>query len=164
MKVITTDNAAATQTEHPWRSALRTVLQVALLAYPVFLTLPEILTIIDDSLGEYLPDEARTKLLLVATVITAGAGAIARIMVIPAIEKALRTIGAGAAPTELTFGNWAGADSDLVIPIEEPAADDVDDGDDAEPEGTADDEHDLAALAAIEVDNTPPPEDYRPRH
>lgn len=189
MKAITTDNAAATQTEHPWRSALRTVLQVALFAYPVFLALPEILKVIDEDLGEFLPETARAQLLLVATVIAAGAGAIARIMAIPAVEKALRKIGAGAAPTELTFGDWTGADSDEIIPIDEPGADEVEDGDDAEPEGLADeeepalhiepdedeggdaepegpadDEEEFDALAAAEVDATPPPEDYRPRH
>ncbi|MDN5585949.1 MAG: hypothetical protein L0G69_05220 [Brevibacterium sp.] len=186
MKVITTDNASATQTEHPWRSALRTVLQVALFAYPVFLALPEILKVIDEDLGEFLPDEARAKLLLVATVIAAGAGALARIMAIPAVEKALRKIGAGAAPTELTFGDWTGADSDEVIPVEDNSQEEVADGDDAEPGGLADeedpepiivseanddadpegpaDDETLEALAAEEVDDTPPLEGYRPRH
>lgn len=188
MKVITTDNASATQTEHPWRSALRTVLQVALFAYPVFLALPEILNIINEDLGEFLPDETRANLLLIATVVAAGAGAIARIMAIPAVEKALRKIGAGAAPTELTFGNWNGADSNEVVPIDnDPNEDEATDGDDAEPEGPADDEElepdtdpedeesdaepegptdeeNLDALAAAEVDDTPPPEGYRPRH
>lgn len=184
MKVITTDNASATQTEHPWRSALRTVLQVALFAYPVFLALPEILKIIDEDLGDFLPDEARAQLLLIATVIAAGAGAIARIMAIPAVEKALRKIGAGAAPTELTYGDWTGADADEVMPVDEQ--EEVADGDDAEPEGLADeedpepiivseanddaepegpaDDETLDALAAAEVDDTPPPDDYTPRH
>lgn len=186
MKVITTDNASATQTEHPWRSALRTVLQVALFAYPVFLALPEILKIIDEDLGDFLPDEARAQLLLIATVIAAGAGAIARIMAIPAVEKALRKIGAGAAPTQSTLEGWTDAGTDEVIPIDDSTQEEVADGDDAEPEGLADDEtpepvttseahddaepegpadnEDLEALAAAEVDDTPPPEGYRPRH
>lgn len=81
-------------------------------------------------------------------------------------------------------GDWTGADSDEVIPIEDDNSDILDDAEpegeadneepmtdegsaepdaDADSEGPADDE-DLEALAATEVDDTPPPANYQPRH
>lgn len=82
-------------------------------------------------------------------------------------------------------GDWSGADSDEVIPVLDD--DESEDGFDAEPEGEADDEvpavvgtldededdadpegpadnEALDELAAAEVDDTPPPDDYTPRH
>lgn len=186
MKVITTDNASATQTEHPWRATVRTLIQTALGAG---LTIVGILIFVPGALDEFAAALGDLGIVIPAAVI-ALPPVIARIMAIPGIEKALRTIGAGAAPTELTFGDWTGADADEVVPVDdEPTEDDVADGEDAEPEGLADDEEsqepafaeviygeedaepegpvddeDPEALAAAEVDDTPPPEGYQPRH
>lgn len=65
----------------------------------MFLALPEILNVIDEDLGTFLPDEARAKLLIVATLVVAGTGAIAPMMAIPAVDKALRKIGADGSPS-----------------------------------------------------------------
>lgn len=179
MKVITTDNASATQTEHPWRATVRTLIQTALGAG---LTIVGILVFVPGALDEFAAALGDLGIAVPAALI-ALPPVIARIMAIPGIEKALRTIGAGAAPTELTFGDWTGADADEVIPVDEP---DVEDGDDAEPEGLADEEtpepftvpedegdaepegpadgESFEELAAAEVDDTPPPEGYQPRH
>lgn len=108
MKIVTVENASATQTEHPVRSTVRTFLQASLLAFPILLALPEILAIVDDELGAYLSDDIRGWLALVAGVIAAGAAALARVMAVPAIEKALRGIGLGAAPADPPFGHWDG--------------------------------------------------------
>lgn len=129
VKIVRAD-AAASQTEHPGRATLRTLIQSAILAFPILLALPEILTIIDEELGAYLPDAARGWLALIAALITAGAAALARIMAIPAVEAALRRLGLGAAPTD-------------------------------DPERLRARLHELAAS---EVDETPPPDDYGPRH
>lgn len=182
MKVITTDNASATQTEHPWRATVRTLIQTALGAG---LTIVGILIFVPGALDEFAAALGDLGVVVPAALI-ALPPVIARIMAIPGIEKALRTIGAGAAPTELTFGDWTGADADEVIPLDEPDVDDVADGDDAEPEGIADEEtsetftfpedegdaepegaadgESFKELAAAEVDDTPPPEGYQPRH
>ena len=183
MKVITTDNASATQTEHPWRATVRTLIQTALGAG---LTIVGILIFVPGALDEFAAALGDLGIVIPAALI-ALPPVIARIMAIPGIEKALRSIGAGAAPAELTFGDWTGADADEVIPVDESDVDDVEDGDDAEPEGNADgeipvielpasvdegdaepegaaDSESFEELAAAEVDDTPPPEDYRPRH
>lgn len=55
-------------------------------------------------------------------------------------------------------GDWAGADSDEVIPVDEDDEEFEDDNVDDLPAVTDED------LAAAEVDDTPPPEGYQPRH
>lgn len=163
MKIITTENASATQTEHPTRATLRTFLQAAVLAFPILLALPEILTIIDDELGTYISDDARGWLALIAGIIAAGAAALARIMAVPAIERALRGIGLGAAPSEPNFGHWDGepddADTDDLATDEYDPADAADQNTAGLTDVTEDDE-----LATTEVDLTPPPPGYEPRH
>lgn len=189
MKIITTENASATQTEHPTRSTLRTFLQSAVFAFPLLLALPEVLSIVDEELGAYLSEDARGWLALAAGVIAAGAAALARVMAVPAIERALRGIGLGAAPAEPDFGHWDGAADeadvdDLDDPDPEPAAEpevsdyEVDEsdgdpaGDDEEPDVEPEegevvydlDESSLEQAAADEVDLTPPPNGWEPKH
>lgn len=168
MKIITTDNASATQTEHPGRSTLRTFIQSALLAFPLLLALPEVLAIVDTELGAYLGEDARAWLALVAGIIAAGAAALARIMALPAIERALRGIGLGAAPAEPDFGHWDGESEEADIDDFDDVGQagdgtiDLDESDDTGETPLTD--VDLDALAANEEDLTPAPDDYEPRH
>lgn len=184
MRIITTENASASQTEHPWRAAIRTFIQAAIVAFPALLALPEIVKVVDEEFGEMLSSELRADLLILAGVVSAGSAALARIMAIPGVEKALRGIGLGAAPSEPNFGHWDGEpDAAEVYDLDgpDPHPLDTDDGD-ADPEGDADDEEpaldvpddderdadpegpDDEAAAAVEVDLTPPPDGYEPRH
>ncbi|VEW13581.1 Uncharacterised protein [Brevibacterium casei] len=55
----------------------------------------------------------------------------------------------GAAPADQIPGNWSGADSDEVEPLEDDGNEDLDESDDP---------------GVTEVDATPPPEGYEPRH
>lgn len=193
MKTITTDNAAATQTEHPSRATVRTFIQAwipGLIA--ALIIIPEIADIVLAEFGKAgvePPEQLRLILVALATGAALVSAIIARIMAIPGVEKSLRKIGAGAAPNELDFGDWSGAGSDVVISVDaQLEEDDIEDGDDSEPEGLADDEElgaiepgeddegdaepqgiaddeeNLEALAGAEADLIPPPEDYEPRH
>ena len=143
MRIITTENASATQTEHPWRAALRTFVQAAIVAFPALLSLPEIVKVVDEEFGEMLSSELRADLLIIAAVVSAGSAALARIMAIPGVERALRGIGLGAAPTDPDFGTWDGGSDEAEV----------------------DDLSDETELQAVEeVDLTPPPAGYEPRH
>lgn len=55
----------------------------------------------------------------------------------------------GSAPADQIPGNWSGADSDEVEPLEDDGNEDLDESDDP---------------GVTEVDATPPPEGYEPRH
>lgn len=184
MKIITTENASASQTEHPWRATLRTFIQSVLGALvalgAIFLLVPDAM----DELAEALEGVG----IVVPAVLIALPPVIARIMAIPGVEKALRGISLGAAPTEREhFGHGSeevvdhAAFDDLSSPDPFPLDDDEGDADpegppDGEteeaPEVLEDDEGDadpeglsvLEAAAAAEVDTTPVPEDYEPRH
>ena len=103
-KVVTVPDAAASQTEHPWRATVRTFLQAAVLAFPLMLALPEVLAVVDQELGAFLPENVRGWLAGAAAVISAGAAAVARVMAIPTVEALLRQVGLGAAPSEVGAG------------------------------------------------------------
>lgn len=76
----------ATQSLHPARAVIRTMVAVGI---PAFLGLaalvPEIVQTILDGVGKALPDGFRLGLLAVAAVITGVAGVITRIMAIPGL-------------------------------------------------------------------------------
>lgn len=81
-----------TQAQHPWRTVIRTIVQVGIPAFLAFaLLLPEIIQAILDQFGEQLPPGLRLWLLGVAALVTAVAAVITRIMALPrAIDFAHR--------------------------------------------------------------------------
>lgn len=182
MRIITTDNASATQTEHPTRATIRTVLQATI-------ALAAAAPLIYQAITDQSPETAAGA----GAVFLGVAAAITRLSAVPIVEKALRQIGLGAAPKELTFGHWDApgsdeADEDDLIPFDpdtDVPEDEQDVQDDDEDQVWPDDpldgrgpeeievEHeviedlddpDMEALAAAEVDLTPPPPGYAPRH
>jgi hypothetical protein len=89
----------ATQVVHPWRATLRTAVQVGIPALLVLVgVVPEVLTIVEGELGGHLPDGVRAWLLGAAAVVTAIAAALARIMALPAVDRALGHLGLKASP------------------------------------------------------------------
>lgn len=184
MKIITTPNAAASQTEHPWRATARTLIQSALGAgvtiLGVLILVPGAMDELAAALGELG--------IVVPAVLIALPPVIARIMAIPGIERALRGIGLGAAPTEayLPEEDVYPADGDMedgwyIEPEDEPEDEEqvIDEaGDPRDPAGDPPpfepedeqevaydlDESSLEQAAAAEVDLTPPPDGYEPRH
>ena len=133
-------NVAASQTEHPWRATARTLIQSILGAGGAVLGILIFVPGAMDELAAALGEVG----IVVPAVLIALPPVIARIMAIPGVESALRGIGLGAAPKVEPV-----PDPD-ESPVEEPA----DDAEDA----------DLEEMAADEVDLTPPPAGYEPRH
>jgi len=91
--------AAATQVEHPWRTALRTAVQVgipALLGLGV--VVPEVISIVLEEFGESMPAAVRIWLLGAGALITSAAAVLTRIMAIPAVDAFLTRWGVGANP------------------------------------------------------------------
>ena len=93
MRIITTENASATQTEHPTRAAVRTFIQTLIPALPLLvLAVPPVVEVILDETtrhGVTLPGWAYSALAGTAVVCALIAAIVARIMAIPAVEKAL---------------------------------------------------------------------------
>jgi hypothetical protein len=80
---------------HTGQRVLRTIVQVGIPAYLAFaLVLPQII----EALGLPVDSQLRLWLVGVATGVTAVAGAIARVMAIPAVNAWLTRVGLGAAP------------------------------------------------------------------
>lgn len=184
MKIITTPNAAASQTEHPWRATARTLIQSALGAA---LTIVGILVLVPGAMEELAAALGELGIVIPAVLI-ALPPVIARIMAIPGIEAALRGIGLGAAPTETYLPDEAvyPADGEMedgwyIEPEDDPEDEQqvIDEaGDTSEPAGdpapfepedeqdvTYDlDESSLEQAARDEVDLTPPREGWKPGH
>lgn len=182
MRIITTENASATQTEHPTRATIRTVIQATI-------ALAASAPLIYQAITDQSPETAAGA----GAVFLAVAAAITRLSAVPIVEKALRHIGLGAAPKEPEFGQWDAPDSDeadeddlapfdpdTAAPEDEQDVQD-DDEDPVWPDDPLDgrgleevevehevvedlDDPDMEAAAAAEVDLTPPPEGYEPRH
>lgn len=152
MQTITTPNASATQTEHPWRATVRTLIQTALAAavtiLGILLFTPGALDELAAALGELG--------VVVPAALLALPPVIARVMAIPGIERALRGIGLGAAPSE-TQRPDAADESDVI----EYEPDEIEGDDDPEVDVELTDDE-IAALH--EPDLTPPPAGYEPRH
>lgn len=148
MRHITTPNAAASQTEHPWRATLRTFIQAFIPAVALFiLAVPPVVDIILDEVGKAgleLPGWAYAALTGLSVGTALIAAIVARIMAVPAVEKALRSIGLGAAPTEPDFGTWDGDEVEADV-------------DDLAQEPT-DEPTDLGVIDTID------PDDYRAEH
>ena len=129
---------AASQTEHPWRATARTLIQSVLAAA---VTIVGILVLTPGAMDELAAALGEAGIVIPAALI-ALPPLIARIMAIPGVESALRGIGLGAAPKVEPVPDES--------PVEEP--------DDAE------EDVDFEELAESEVDATPPPAGYEPRH
>lgn len=87
-------NVAASQTEHPWRATVRTLVQSVLSAA---LTIAGILIFVPGAMDELSAALGEVGI-VVPAVLVALPPVIARIMAIPGVEAALRRIGLGAAP------------------------------------------------------------------
>ena len=87
-------NVAASQTEHPWRATVRTLVQSVLSAA---LTIAGILIFVPGAMDELAAALGEVGIVIPA-VLVALPPVIARIMAIPGVEAALRRIGLGAAP------------------------------------------------------------------
>ena len=88
------ENVAASQTEHPWRATVRTLVQSILSAA---LTIAGILILVPGAMDELAAALGEVGI-VVPAVLIALPPVIARIMAIPGVEAALRQIGLGAAP------------------------------------------------------------------
>lgn len=103
-KIVTTPNAAASQTEHPWRATLRTFVQALIPSLAGFvLVVPAIVSVVVDEFARaevVLPGWAYTGLVGLSVACALVAAIVARIMAIPGVEASLRTVGLGAAPDE----------------------------------------------------------------
>ena len=89
------DHVAVTPTQvaHPWKATLRTVVQVGIVLFTFVLAAgPAILKILAEDLGAHLPPGITAWLLTAAAVLTALAGAVARIMAIPRVNDLLGRI------------------------------------------------------------------------
>ena len=95
MKIITTPNASASQTEHPWRATIRTFVQSVL---GVAVTIGGILILTPGAMDELAAALGELGI-VVPAVLIALPPVIARIMAIPGVEAALRKISLGAAPS-----------------------------------------------------------------
>ena len=95
MRHITIPNAAASQTEHPWRATARTLVQSVL---GVAVTIGGILILTPGAMDELAAALGELGI-VVPAVLIALPPVIARIMAIPGVEAALRKISLGAAPS-----------------------------------------------------------------
>ena len=140
MRHITTPNASASQTEHPWRATVRTFVQSVL---GVAVTIGGILILTPGAMDELAAALGELGI-VVPAVLIALPPVVARIMAIPGVEAALRSIGLGAAPTEPDFGTWDGDEVEADV-------------DDLAQEPT-DEPTDLGVIDTID------PDDYRAEH
>jgi hypothetical protein len=92
--------AITTQQSQPGRATWRTVVQTVVSTVLVLgVILPIVVSIIDEELGGHLPDGWVAWLYGAAALVAAIAGALARIMAIPAVDAALeRVLHLGSAP------------------------------------------------------------------
>lgn len=89
------DHVAVTpsQVAYPWRATLRTVLEVGLVLFGfVLLAGPEILRILAEDLKAHLPAGLYAAMLAWAAILTALAGALARIAALPRVNDLLGRI------------------------------------------------------------------------
>ncbi|WP_130012017.1 hypothetical protein [Serinicoccus sediminis] len=79
-----------TQTAHPWRAAVRTFVQTWVpFVLLIVLALPEVMPLLDDELGQYLPDHVRGWLLGIGTFAAALAALATRLMALQSVTRVL---------------------------------------------------------------------------
>lgn len=88
---VATVRVAPTQVRRPWRSTIRTAVQVAI---PTLLALgvvvPQVVQVILDEVGEAMPPRLRLALLGISAGIVTAAAIVTRVMAIPQVELLLR--------------------------------------------------------------------------
>lgn len=90
-----------TQVAHPTRTSWRTALQSAIGALLTLgVVLPIVVSIVNEGLGQYLPDYWEVWLVGAAAAVSALSATVARIMAIPAVDAWLAKHGIGARPVE----------------------------------------------------------------
>lgn len=92
---MTDFSGVPTQVRHPWRTALRTALQVTV---SLAVVVPAMLALVQTYLGEYLPAEAMGALAWGAGLLVAVSSLVAGIMAIPAVNRQLTRWGVGPTP------------------------------------------------------------------
>lgn len=93
------EHEVSTQQRYPWRAALRTAVQV-LVALPAgLLVLATVLDIVaQDAVASYLPGPWVAWLVAASGVCAAVAGALSRVMAVPAVDAWLRRVGLASTP------------------------------------------------------------------
>ncbi|UGL61913.1 membrane protein [Arthrobacter phage EastWest] len=95
------NRAGATQSEHPWRAATRTFVQVGIPSFLAFAVLvPEIVDVVLVTMGDAAPPKLRVALLAVAGAITLTATIISRIMALPRVVAFTRKYMSWLAPDD----------------------------------------------------------------
>jgi predicted naringenin-chalcone synthase len=110
---------AATDIWYKGKRVLRTLVQVAI---PAFLSFALVLPAIIEALGLPADTELRLWLVAVAAGVTAVAGAISRVMAIPAVNAWLIKIGLGSVPAS-AIATRATPGADYVFVKKDPKAD-----------------------------------------
>lgn len=94
------DHVATTQQQHPARAALRTAVQVFIALPATLLVVAAILTVVaQDAFAQYLPEGWVAWLVGAAAVCATLAGLLARVMAIPAVDRALKRLGLSSSPS-----------------------------------------------------------------
>ena len=103
------------QVANPWRAAWRTFVQVLLPAVVLILTVgPEVLRIVAEQLGGVVPDGWISWLLGAAGVLAAVAGAVARIMALPGVNRWLSRLKLDAGAPSASAVIVSGPDGDVA--------------------------------------------------
>lgn len=85
----------STQQDYPWRATLRTFIAVAASSsFALAVAIP----VLVDGMGVYMSERTRAWLLGVSVFILSLSATLTRIMAIPAVDKALRSVGMSSAP------------------------------------------------------------------
>lgn len=91
--------AVTTQQAYPWRATARTVVQTILgIVIAAGVVIPLAVSIVHEELASFLPEQVTTTLTTLAVVSAAISAAVARIMAIPAVDAALRSVGLSSSP------------------------------------------------------------------
>src|SRR5690606_17601717 len=99
---------------------LRTVIQVGI---PAFLAFALALPLIIEALGLPVDSELRLWLVAVAAIVTAVAGAITRVMAIPAVNAWLVNVGLGSVPKSAISTRMSPTGAPVIVVHEDPKAD-----------------------------------------
>lgn len=83
------------QLTYPRKATLRTAFASAVVLVPCYVV---VVPVILDTMGDYLPEDDRAWLAASVVFVTALISAVTRIMALPAVNKALTTLGLGVAP------------------------------------------------------------------
>jgi hypothetical protein len=112
----------STQQAYPRRASWRTAVQNALSVILVLgVVAPIVAAILNEELGEHLPDRWLAWVAAAAAVLAAVAAALARIMAIPAVDAWLRHLGLSSTPTVVEPDDGGVHDITSIIDTSAPA-------------------------------------------